>query len=71
MEAVKLLKETALRGDTTRQEDATKLKLTKLLKENAKLLKLLKETLEVERNPTRAINTPKYDALEETDLQNP
>ena len=33
--------------------------------------KLLKETLEVERNPTRAINTPKYDALEETDLQNP
>ena len=36
VEAVKLLKETALRGETTRQEDATKLKLTKLPKRERK-----------------------------------
>ena len=39
------------------------LKLPKLLKENSELLKLIKETLEVERNPAPAIRKYAFETI--------
>ena len=52
------------RGWTPRRgNQLAALKLPKLLKENSELLKLIKETLEVERNPAPAISKYTFETI--------
>ena len=55
--------ETPRSSNCCRRTQLAALKLPKLLKENSELLKLIKETLEVERNPAPAISKYTFETI--------